>query len=335
MNATDAAQPRILIVKLSSLGDLFHALPAVHNLKVALNARIDWATQPEYADLVRCFSDVERVIVFPRRAFVRGFGAFLRDLRRVQYDRVVDLQGLIKSGLVSRLAHARERIGPSYRREGADVFYSSVAGKRNPRRHAVLQALDVIDHLGLQRVPEEFPAAFPSKPEAGHRPRVALLPTSRWPSKNWPVGHFIDVGRRLRAARNVSLFVVGGKDAAEAGRAIEAGVPGTVNLAGRTNLVEMGSLLNQMDVLVSNDSGPMHMAAAIGTPVVALFGPTDPSRTGPYGPGHRVLQAPLPCRPCHKRVCRLAEQVCLASLQPQEVLAAVEDVLARSASRSA
>lgn len=330
MNAPDAAQPRVLIVKLSSLGDLFHALPAVHNLKVALNARIDWATQPEYADLVRCFSDVERVIAFPRRRFVRGFNAFCRDLRRVRYDRVVDFQGLIKSGLVSRLARARTRIGPSYRREGADIFYSSVAGKRNLDRHAVLQAMDVIDHLGLQRLPEAFPVVFPDKPAAGPRPRVALVPMSRWASKNWPVDHFIDLGRRLRVARNASLFVLGGKDAADAGRAIETAVPGAVNMAGKTSLVEMGSLLGQMDVLVSNDSGPMHMAAAIGTPVVALFGPTDPARTGPYGAGHRVLQAPLPCRPCHKRVCRLVEQVCLANLRPQEVLAAVEDVLARS-----
>jgi lipopolysaccharide heptosyltransferase II len=154
-----------------------------------------------------------------------------------------------------------------------------------------------------------------------------MLPVSRWISKNWPLSHFIELGHRLRSQLPASLFILGDKDAADAAQAIEAALPGAVNLAGRTSLVEMGSFLSAMDVLVANDSGPMHMAAAVGTPVVALFGPTDPRRTGPYGEAHHVVQAPLPCRPCYRRECRLKGHACLADLKPEKVLACVEAAL--------
>ena len=107
---------------MSSLGDLFHALPAVHNLKAGLGAEVDWVVQPEYAALARCFTDVSRVIVFPRRAFFSGLFPFLRALRAERYDRIVDLQGLFKSALVARLARGGTRIGPSFHRESAHLL---------------------------------------------------------------------------------------------------------------------------------------------------------------------------------------------------------------------
>jgi len=323
-----AGPPRVIIVKLSSLGDLFHALPAVHNLKAGLNAEIDWVTQPEYADLVRCFSVANRVIAFPRRGFLPQFPDFVSELRGTQYDLAIDLQGLLKSALVTRLARARRRIGPSYHREGAGLFYSSVAGKRDRTRHAVDQALDVVAHLGLPRVPVSFPVRFPERKVEGARPRVALLPVSRWPSKNWPVQHFIDLAWRLRERRACSLFILGGPADVEVCREIEKALgPDVRNLAGTTNLVEMGAVLKEMDVLVASDSGPIHMAAAVGTPVVAIFGPTDPARTGPYGARHRVIRAHLPCQPCYKRDCRKHGLPCLTDVRPEEVLAAVDEVL--------
>lgn len=130
--------PRLLVVKLSSMGDLFHALPAVHCMKLGLNATVDWAVQEEYAALVRCFTDIDRVIPVSRRAFVARFPSFLRELRACRYDLVVDLQGLLKSAVVGMLARGGRNIGPSFHREGAWVFYSSVAGERNKRRRGIL-----------------------------------------------------------------------------------------------------------------------------------------------------------------------------------------------------
>ena len=122
---------QILIVKLSSLGDLFHALPAVHNLKVGLDATVDWVVQSEYADLVRCFSDVDRVIALDRSALVDNWVPFRDALREREYDLIVDLQGLLKSALTARFARGCKRIGPSFHREGSRLLYHAVAGRCN------------------------------------------------------------------------------------------------------------------------------------------------------------------------------------------------------------
>ena len=322
---------RILVVKLSSLGDLFHALPAVHTLKVRLDAEIDWATQREYADLVRRFTDVSRVIVFPRRRIDGAWWTFLRDLRRFRYDTIVDLQGLLKSAIVARLARGPRRIGPSYHREGAQFFYTAVTAVRNPDRHAVEQALDIVDHLDLEPLPPVFPVTFPPRPlQQGAPPRVALFPASRWPSKCWPEDLAIAAGRILTRQHGVSLFLLGSKPDAPVCRRIEREIgPGVVNLAGTLSLVELGSTLAGMGLVVSNDSGPMHMAAAIGTPVLALFGPTDPRRTGPWGEGHRVLTGTFSCRPCRRRTCRFGSPACMHEITPLRVVEAAVEMLGK------
>lgn len=306
---------RILVVKLSSLGDLFHALPAVHNLKRGLDAEVDWVVQEEYGRLVGCFRDVSRVIPFFRRSFFRNLRTFLAALRRDRYDYVIDLQGLLKSALAARWARGAVRVGPSFHREGARWLYSSVAGKRGPGRHAVEQNLDVVAHLGLDPVPPVFPLDFPAWDTPAGHPRVALAPLSRWPSKNWPVARFVEVARRLQQARGAALFLVG----SEAERPVCAEIAGALdgcveNLAGQTSLEVMGGLLQAMDLVIANDSGPAHMAAAAGTPTLAIFGPTDPARTGPYGRGHAVVCAPLPCRPCYSRICRRPGVPCMESV---------------------
>lgn len=317
---------RILVVKLSSLGDLFHALPAVHNLKLGLQAEVHWLVQSEYAELVRHFTDVDRVLTFYRRAFFRTFGRFLGELRAEPYDMVVDLQGLFKSALSARLSRSVRRIGPSYRREGADLFYTDVAGTADRSRHAVDQACDVVDFLGLERVAPAFPVAFPRRDIAGARKKVALLPCSRWPSKNWPVGNFAELARRLHSS--ASLYLLGGKDDRPVCEEIAARVDGECTvLAGETSLVETGSILQEMDLLVSNDSGPVHMAAAVGTATIVVFGPTDPLRTGPYGEGHRVVRASPNCQPCMSRRCRIAGTPCVELVTVDEVEHAARAVL--------
>lgn len=330
---------RILVVKLSSLGDLFHALPAVHNLKVGLQAEVDWVTQPEYTDLVRCFEDVADVIPFPRRHWIRGFPDFARRLRLREYDLAVDLQGLLKSALVCRLARARHRLGPSFRREGSGLLYNAVAGPPDKERHAVEENLDAVKFLGLAQLPPVFPVSFPLvKDVTAARPRVALLPVSRRANKNWPEERFITVARGLRRDFGAQIYCFGGRDDVAVCAEIENSVnsdamgPRAVSLAGRTRLVDMGSWLSAMDLVIGNDSGPIHMAAAVGVPVVAVFGPTDPLRTGPYGSGHRSIVADTHCRPCHRRACQYAATECLEQVSAEQVLrAAGESLRARGA----
>ncbi len=319
---------KILVIKLSSLGDLFCALPVVHNLKVALNAQIDWVTQDEYVELVKCFTPVDRVIPFHRKAFFSGLLAFIQDLRTFEYDYIVDLQGLLKSAVVARLARGKWRIGPSFSREGACLFYDAEAGKRNKNRHAVEESLDVVRFLKREVIEPEFPTKFPAVKLEGKRPRVAILPGSRWQTKTWPTGRFAQVAKRLADEKNASIFLLGGSADIEICKQIHGAIGGnTVNMAGKTSLPEMGGILKQMDLVISNDSGPAHMAAAARTPVLVMFGPTDPARTGPYGVGHRVIKTMLPCQPCFSRACRYDSVKCMDELTVDTVCAAALDML--------
>jgi ADP-heptose:LPS heptosyltransferase len=196
----------------------------------------------------------------------------------------------MKSALVAKWARGKRRIGPSFEREGARLLYDEVAGPRNKQRHAVEECLDVVRHLGLPVGEPKFPVTFPAFPLEASRPRVALLPCSRQARKNWPPARFVEVGRALRD-EGASLFLIGSPADQPVCAGIARGIGGPVtDLCGRTSLLELGGLLRAMDLLVTVDSGPMHMAAALGTPVVAVFGPTHPERTGPFGDGHVVVK---------------------------------------------
>jgi lipopolysaccharide heptosyltransferase I len=283
---------RILIVKTSSLGDLFHALPAVHLLKTGLNAKIDWVVNSGYVPLVKCFTDVDHVIPFPRSNLLPNIGNFLSNLRKEKYDLVVDMQGLMKSALIARAARSYKRIGPSFHREFAHLFYNHVAAERNKERHAVDENLDILRFLKLPDEPVKFPVTFPKSSIINHQSKILLSPCSRHAAKNWPVERFAAVGNVLHEKTGAMLYISGvPEDAAACKKLEEMLSPGAAhNLCGKTSLVELGGVLQAMALVITVDSGPMHMAAATGTPTLAIFGPTDPLRVGPYGLQHRVLR---------------------------------------------
>lgn len=324
---------RILVIKLSSLGDLAHALPAVHALKERTGAAIDWVVQPEYAPLVRAVPGVERAIEFPRRNAARGGWAFMRELRRDRYDAIVDLQGLLKSAIVSRLARGSVRYGPAWAREGAHLFYDVQAEKRSgPRAHAVLESLDVVDRVAEKSGNESEPPAprFAEAASGGMPgPRVAFAPFSRWETKNWPLERFAELGRRLVAEMGCEIRIVGGAGDAEQGEALARLIGDAArSLCGKTDLPGTCSLLKSMDLLVTVDSGPMHWADAMGVPLIAVFGSTDPDRTGPYHQrDHVVARRDLECRPCHSRRCARNDLACLRTLEVESVFRAAMDVL--------
>jgi len=327
-NGNTETGSRILVVKLSSMGDLFHALPTVHNLKTGFNASVDWVTQTEYAGLVSCFTDVDRVIPFPRHDRRGKLFRFIHDLRQNEYSYVFDLQGLLKSALIARLARGARRVGPSFHREGSRLFYSSVAGTLNKQRHAVDEMMDAIGHLGLPAISPEFPVKFPEWNPAGDAPRIAVFPVTRWKTKNWPQDSFASALRTIQRLTGGTVFVMGGPEEAVICRHLHADLKGKAfNLAGSLSLVETGSVLSRMNIVISNDSGPMHMAAAIGVPVVAIFGPTNPIRTGPYGSGHTVLAGRRSCVPCYKRQCAMGPTLCLREVSPDTVVEAVRAIL--------
>ena len=322
---------RILIVKLSSLGDTLHALPTVAELKRQTGAEIHWAVQPEFLGMVELFACVDRVLQIPRKGNLRKRLRALRALRAESYDLVVDLQGLLKSAIVARFARSPRRIGPSFHREGSRIWYTEIAGLRDKSRHAVEECMDVLDLLGYERpMYTSFPLTMPELPEFSPSvpyPRIAIAPRSRWRSKDWPVAHFAALARRLTLDLGAEIHLIGSaadRSTAETLASL-ADVP-TQNHCGEHSLGQTCALLARMDALVSNDSGPMHMAAVVGTPCVVLFGPTLPGRTGPYGPGHRILRLGN-CPPCRSKTCRRGEAVCLSQLAPGLVFEAVREVI--------
>lgn len=324
---------RILVVKLSSLGDLFHALPAVQQIRAACGVGVDWVTQPEYAPLVRCFRCVDRVLEFPRRRWIAGLPAFWRDLRATVYDGVVDLQGLLKSAVVARLARTSRRIGPSFAREGAGWFYSECAAGGDPGRHAVDRVMDTVRWLGLAPAPGPCALDLPPVELSGERPWIAMAPCSRWPTKNWPAERFAEVAQRLGGEVGGTVFLVGGGADRETCARIAAGVPGARDLCGHHGLPETASILAQMDLAITVDTGPMHMAAAVGVPVLAIFGPTDPGRTGPVGAPHRVVRTRgLDCQPCFRRTCARGDLACLDRIRAGDVAGAATALLGGSQS---
>ncbi|MDD5482517.1 MAG: lipopolysaccharide heptosyltransferase II [Kiritimatiellae bacterium] len=319
---------RILIVKLSSLGDILHALPAAHCLKNGLPAEIDWVVHPAYAELVKCFSDVSRTLVFPRRGAPAEFIRQTRLLRAEQYEMIIDLQGILKSALVNRLARGKQRIGPSFHREGSFLFYTVVAGKKNKNRHAVDEIMDVARYLHLPLLPPVFPMNIPFQLVSEPAPRIAMLPFSRWPSKNWPCASFARAGRELQENLDASIYIFGAAGDRPAAAEIARELNGrAVNLAGKTTLPQLAGLLREMDLVLTNDSGPMHLAAAFGKPTLALFGPTDPVLTGPYGRNHAVLKGKLHCQPCFSARCRFRDNSCMQTITPETVINTAMDML--------
>lgn len=326
--------PRLLAVKLSSLGDVLHALPAVAEFASRPGWSVEWAVQPQFAPLVERFSCVSRVWRVPRPSETRAWLAALRELRRERFDLVVDFQGLLKSAAVARAPRAERVLGPSFAREGSRLFYDSLAAAPGgPRRHAVDECFDALRHEGLAvpaepRFPIDLPAVEPDvlAPEIARfsGPRIAVAPFSRWESKNWPERRFAEAVREMVRSREARVYLAGGPGDREAAARIvaAAGVP-AANLCGRLSQVESAALFAQCSALLTNDSGPMHLAAAVGTRCVAVFGPTSPDRTGPWGARHSILRAPCPKAPCRRRTCPLGTGACLSGISASEAVAAV------------
>ncbi len=331
---------KILILKPSSLGDVVQALPVARLLKRHWpGAEIHWWLNRELVPLLEGDPDLTQVIPFDRRLWgrIEGFPlAFseIRRLRRLRFDWIIDLQSLARSALVSWLAKGGMSIGLDDRREAAPAFFDVAVSRPGASAHAVDWYLEVLRQL---KVPVHFDFEWlPRRPDvaatvAARCPDlsarwVALQPGARWRNKRWPVEAFAVFARQLLAADpGLRLVVLGSHQEQSLGATISAaGGPRCLDLTGRLSLPEMVEWLRLCVLMVTNDTGPMHVAAALGRPVVGLFGPTDPALTGPYGPGHLILQTELPCAPCQKPECHWSEPLaCLRRISPEEVVKAV------------
>jgi len=337
---------KILILKPSSLGDVIQALPVLRLLKKSRpESEIYWWLDSRLISLLEGDPDLSGVIPFEREAFgvPARWGRVWRsvtDLRRFRFDLVIDLQALARSAVTAWLANGTYTIGLDDPREGAAAFYDRAVPRTSPLTHAVDWYLSVLSRLGIE-VTRDF-QWIPERPEAVSVPQrrwqgegrrwIVLQPGARWDNKRWPAQYYGEVARRLAGMFPWLYFVVlGSSEERVLGEAVRGEVEGRcLNVAGQTTLPEMVEWVRGAELMLSNDSGPMHVAAALSRPVVAMFGPTEPRRTGPYGQVDRVLRVDLPCVPCMKATCRWSRPLeCLHAIRTEVVVERAAELLGK------
>lgn len=343
---------RVLIVRLGALGDVVHAIPVAAALRRAYpHARIDWLVSAKHREILDLVPVIDRRLVVNDRGDASGGTSLLaavRELRRARYDIAIDLQGLIKSALLARLSGAPRVLGfsASYAREGvARLFYTDVhdpgrGGLYDPRetRHVVDINLGVLALVGITAVRAEFPLETPSSAAARTiveqtGGRYALLnPGAAWPNKRWPPDRLAAVAVELRERHGVASVVLWGPGEESLAGEVVAAARGAAVLSPKTTVGDLVAMARGAALMVSGDTGPTHIAAAVGTPIVGLYGPTRPVRNGPMSPLDITVSRDAICQCHHLRRCRLA-RMCLLDIAADEVIAAVERRLAAEPSR--
>lgn len=340
---------RIVVVRLTALGDSLLAAPALRALKEAHpEARLTFVTGAPQAPLFEGLPYVDEVAPLVRTEPLGAFAARVRGADPI--DLFVDLQHKARTALLGTLLHPRRRV--AFRRRDLVGGLRALVGRDTvlAGRHAVGLYLDALAPAGVEPPPGDgarpvelvvpdvarSAAAARLGPEGG-APWVAVAPGARWASKRWPPERFAEVARRLAEGRGVRIVLVGGPDDAPAAAAFEAALgrppdAQTLDLA----LPEVAAVLDRCALLVAGDTGPAHLAAGLGVPVVSLFGPTAPSRWAPTSPGSRVVSVPIACAPCTNHggpACPLGHHRCMLDLDSgrvaSEALAVLDAVLDR------
>lgn len=328
---------KILILKPSSLGDVVQAMPVLRLIKLHRpESQVYWWIESGLAPLLEGDPDLAGVVRFDRRRWAAPDNWFrlwtdLRWMRAQQFDWVIDLQCLARSGAFAWLANGKLTVGLDEPREGARGYYDAVARRPSWHTHAADWYLEVLPLLG---VPGARPFDWiPTRPEVarqlrlkypvdGH-PWIAFQPGARWPNKRWPIEHFAALAKAaLERHPETRIAVLGAaEDRSLAGPILSAAGARALDLTGQLTLPEMVEWIRLSRAVVTNDTGPMHVAAALHRPVVAVFGPTEPRRTGPYRQLDGVLQSDLPCIPCMRPRCHYPEPIaCLRRVEPRAAL---------------
>jgi lipopolysaccharide heptosyltransferase I len=325
---------RFLLVRLGSLGDVIHAIPAAAALRRQYpDARIDWMVDPRYAALVRLVRSVDGVIpVDPRGSKTRLLSAF-RTMWDARYDVAVDLQGLIKSGALARAAVPRRVVGfpqEHLREPWARVFYSQAADA-GPRPHVIYKSLALLHALGVRETGISFPLTIPRTERVetverryGAGRYVLLNPGAAWPNKRWPPARFAALAASVRDRLGLrSVVLWGGAAERPLAAAVAAASRGAADEAPPTDVIDLFGIARGAALMVSGDTGPLHIGGAVGTPLVALFGPTDPARNGPWSSSDITISRYAACACHYERRCR-RPRCCIDDIEVSEVLAAVE-----------
>lgn len=333
---------RVCLIKPSSLGDVVHALPVLAALRDRWPAaHFAWVINRGLRGLVEGHPLLDEVIPFDRSAAsarpsgLRSIGRFLRELRGRRFDVAIDLQGLLRSGIMTAATGARVRVGLASAREGAGWFYSHRAVDSADRPHAVDRLLSVAELFGADTSRPRFVlaindthrdwarAALAEVP----RPRLVVNVGARWLTKRWPPEHFATVAARAATLLGAGIIAVGAEEDRPLIYALRAALAPwpVLDLGGQTTLPLLAALAAEADLFLSNDTGPLHLAAATGSPVLGVYTCTRPEWTGPYGPNGHVVRSGIWCAGSCVKTCERLE--CMSELTPDRVWPAVAEIL--------
>jgi len=340
--------PRFLIVRLGSLGDVIHAIPAVAALKHRFpGGAIDWVVDPRYAELVRLVTVVGSVYPFDPRGALSALTAWrrLRAARYggqvgaqgpsdsgIEYDAAIDLQGLLKSAVLARSIGARRTIGFSRRhlREPMARFFYSETVDPGDAPHVIQKGIGLMRAVGVDEASIAFPIAVPRSNAAdavaarvGSSGYMLINPGAAWPNKRWPAARFGALAAAIRERRGLRSVVLWGPGEEAAASAVVASSRGAAEQAPATSITDILAIAKSASLMVSGDTGPLHIAGAVGTPIVALFGPTRAERNGPWSPADISISRIDQCVCHYERRCRRA-QPCIDDIGVDDVVAAVE-----------
>jgi lipopolysaccharide heptosyltransferase I len=348
---------KILIIKPSSLGDVIHSLPFLKTIKNTFHdAEIEWVISKNLKEILEGNPLINRLIVFDKDSWtkignlsktVREAIGLINILKSGHYDMVVDLQGLLRSGLITFFTSSPLKVGFKNAREGSSIFYNKKISV-NGSLHAVDRCLEIAKAIrqglgvrGQGSDKAEFPlnvdktAAENIKKLLGglkEKEYIVVIPSARWETKRWSPENFGALISKL----SVPCIVTGSRADEQIVKEVMRFSNGKgTNFCGKTDLKELTALIAGAKAVVSNDSGPMHIAAALGAPVIALFGPTDPYKTGPYGWSEirteqekknlKVIRASIPCSPCFKKKCK--NLLCMRGISVDTVLEEIKEYL--------
>lgn len=327
----------ILIIKMSSLGDILHTLPFAAALRQRYpKAKISWLVHPQFAGFVPDPPVIDEVIYFDKVKFKKmSIGDKLKyfcDMRSLlhskHFDLVIDMQGLFKSAVLAAISGCSNRIGYCEMREGSGLISKAICGSHS-KDHVIERYLDVARYLGagVQEVSYPMPDLTAESASVAEKLQqqqvtgdyVVFVPGARWQTKEWPVEYYAQLAKML-TNEGMPVVLAGGPDDCAKGRKIKelCTSPKLVDLTGKTSLRELAALIKGCAVYISADTGPLHFAAALKKPLIAMYGPTKADRTGPYGSDRAsVLLSPAECAGCLKKSCN--NWHCMYDITPQTV----------------
>ena len=328
-----------LFVLTGSLGDVVRGLPLVDAIKASdPAAQITWLIEDTWQKILSMHPRIDRMIVFERKRGWRGVVSLWRALRNERFDVVFDLQRNFKSGIFNRWARATTRVGfhPRDSKEGNWIFQTDYIPRRGDSISKTDHYLLFLDAVGIQQ-PETLTFGFEEIDsaaligdllDAAHCPIVMVLGSS-WPSKDWLVSGYAQLIDLIRKRSSSSVILAGDPSQSPIANQLLAAVGNEriINLVSKTTLIQLVGVLHRAKVAVGPDSGPGHISAAVGTPYVTLFGPTNPVRVAPYRMQHLSLRVDLGCSPCYRRECPGLNKFCMRLISPEAVFEKIQTVL--------